>query len=193
MSYYTVYDKSWQSGKRRLNPSCPFHSGCELVKAQLKIRIRPPPQQRNSCHPILAVDRLPGAGMLLGWQNSRRRGQLRSGHCSTNGARRHAHLRIIANPLRLPHIAPGHYVDLAVVLSKPHWGRDANSGLAKCCQGNIFLILNGWGNLAWHRLHSKMAGRKSRCLATFSRPTLSPLVHNLPAPIAPVPSSVLQA
>src|ERR1022692_2260603 len=131
--------------------------------------------------------------MLFWRQNTRLRIKLRSSHGSPHRAWRDAHLRIIANPLGLPHVAASHHIEPAAFFSKPHGSRDAHSGLAKRCQGNIFPTLNGRGNLARHKLHSKIAGQKgerSGPLPIFARARLA---RNLTEPIAPVMSYVLQA
>ncbi len=158
--------------------------------------------------------------MLRCRQNARRRGKLRSGHSSAHRARCHPHPRIIANPFRLPHVASRHHVELAAFFSKPYRSGDARSGFAKRCQGNILLTLNGSGNRTWHsfyfrsstpqyvappsrrlsrgRLAPECEGKmpalpQSNTRRHYSGPPLSSLVRNLPAPIAPVPSYVLQA
>jgi len=88
--------------------------------------------------------------MVRGRQDSRRRGELRAGHLSANGARGYLHLRIIANPLGLSHIAARHHIEMAVVLAEPDGRGNRDSGLAKCREGDVFLIVNGGWNLAGH-------------------------------------------
>ena len=139
-----------------------------ISETQLKIRIRPPPQKRNPRRPILPVDRLPRPRMILPRQNPRRRCELRTRNFSANGAWGHARPRIVPNPLRLPHVAARHHVKFPIFLAKPHGSSDSHAGFAKRCQGNIFLTLNCWGDLARHRLHSKLAERKSRPSNPFS-------------------------
>ena len=165
----------------------------DLVKAQFEISIGPPPHKRNPRHPILAVDRLASPDVFLRRQNARSRGMRFSSHRSTDRAGRNAHLGIIANPLGLPHIAARHDVEFSIFFSKPDRGCDPSSGLAKSCKRDIFLTLNGGGNLAWHAFNSKRATRKSQSRLRACWLDLSSLVRNPASPIAPVAPSVLQA
>ena len=66
----------------------------------------------------------PRVRVLFWRQNARRRRELRTGYLSANRAGRHAHLRIVANPLGLPYVTPRHNVELAVIFSKPNWSGD---------------------------------------------------------------------
>ena len=91
--------------------------------------------------------------MLLRWQNACLRGELRSRHGSTHGAGRHTHLRIVADPFGLPHVAARHHVEFVAILSKPHGSSDSSTGLAKGGQGNMLLALDGRRNRVWHKLH----------------------------------------
>src|SRR6202790_2940730 len=94
--------------------------------------------------------------MLLRRQNARVGGKLRAGHGSAYCAWGHAHLWIVANPLRLTHIAASHYVKSSVFFPKPDGRGHARAGLAERCKGNIFLTLDGGGNLTGHRPYLKM-------------------------------------
>ena len=124
--------------------------GVSLAKTQFQIGIRPSPDERDPGHPIFAVDGFPRMIVLFRRQNACLRIKFGASHSSTNRARRDPYLRIVANPFRLAHVAAGHYVEFAAIFSKPHWRGDAGSGLAKCGQRNIFLIVNGGRNLTWH-------------------------------------------
>jgi hypothetical protein len=122
-----------------------------LAKTDLDISIGSPPHQRKPRQPILAIDRLPCPSLFFAWQNPRRRGEFRTSDFSSNRAQRNSYLRVIPNPLRLPHVTARHHIELAVFFSKPHRSCDTHSGFAKRCQGNIILTLNGRRNLAWHK------------------------------------------
>src|ERR1700730_5041723 len=188
MSYFQQYDRLVLFAReRRLSHVASLPR--DLVKAKFEISIGPPPHKRNPCHPVLAVDRLASPDMFFRRQNARRRGRSRSSDPSTDGARRHLHPRIVANPFCLPHIAAGHHVELTVFLSEPYRSRDANSGLAQSCKRNIFPTLNGGGNLARHALHSKRPTGKSQSRLDPWRLALSSVVRNRAPPIAPVLSS----
>jgi len=126
-----------------------------LFKTDFYVGVRSRPDQREPRHPILAVDRLARPGVLFWRKDASCRGKFRSSHLSSNRAGCHAHLRIIADPLRLSHVAARHHIELAVVLAKPHRRRDCRAGLAKRCQGNIFLGLNGRRDRAGHKTYSK--------------------------------------
>jgi hypothetical protein len=125
------------------------------LETQLDVRIRSRPHQRNPRHPVLAVDRLSRPRMLLRRQDLRRCCELRAGDFSAYRTRRHAHLRIVADPLRLPHVAASHHVELAVLFTKPHRSGDAHAVLAKCRQRNVFLIVDRLWYLARHTLHPR--------------------------------------
>lgn len=150
-----------------------------LTKTQFQICIRPSPDERNTRHPIFAVDCLPRSGVLLRRQDACLGVKLRASHGSANRAGCDPDLRIVANPLCLPHVAPCHYEELAFVFAKPHWSGDAGSYLAKRGQRNIFLAVNGRGNLARHAFYLSPRGPR--------------LDRNVTAPIAPIGLSVLQA
>jgi hypothetical protein len=142
-----------------------------LRKADFNIGIRARPYKRKACCPILAVDSFARPGVLLRRQNASYRRKLRSSHFPANGARRHAHLWIIANPLCLPHVTARHHVKFPVFLAKPHRRSDSRGGFAKRREGNIFLTLNGCGNWTGHttyfrRWHGLVApaNAKARCL-----------------------------
>jgi hypothetical protein len=163
------------------------------LKGQLEISVGPSPYEWKARHPVLAIDRLPRSSMLRWLQNAGLRVKLRSSHLSPNRARRHAYLWIIANPLGLSQIAACHHIELAAFFPKPHGSSDARSGLTKRCERNVFLTLDRGGNLAWHKVHSKMPQNKSPRQDQFLVQTLSSLVRDSSRQIAPVAPYVLQA
>src|SRR5690349_16437760 len=94
------------------------------AEADFDVRIRARPDQRDTRHPVFAVERLAGARVFFGRQNPRGGCELRPRDLSTDRAGRDSHLVIIAKAFGLPHIAAGHHVELATVLPKPHWSWD---------------------------------------------------------------------
>ena len=125
--------------------------GLASAEADFDVRIRARPDQRDTRHPIFAVERLAGALVFFGRQNPRGGCKLRARDLSTERAGRDSHLGIIAQALRLSHIAASHHVELATVLPKPHWSWDAGAILAERGERDIFLILDRCGDLAWHK------------------------------------------
>ncbi len=175
MSYVNQYD-NYQNcvirGKKR-GPAL-FGGSSE---AQLNIRIRPPPHERNPHHPIFPTERAPRPAVFLHWQNPRGRSKRSSRHRPTHRARRHPHLGIVPNPLGLPHIAARHHVKLARVLAKPNRRGNPHSSLAKRGQRNIFLTLKRRGNLARHGSILEERSRKVFVQVPFRHHPLSSLVR----------------
>ena len=151
--------------------SCPSWFKIQMAATQS-------PYPRNPRHPILTVDGLTRPGVFLRRQNACRGRNLCSRHLATDRAGRDPHLRIIPNPFRLSHIAARHYVDLAAFLSKPHRSGDPHSCLAKRCQRNVILTLNGGGNLTRHE--TILEWPRKNCSARSPFP-LSSLVRDRPA------------
>ena|SRR5258708_11001330 len=95
-----------------------------LLKAQFQIGVRIPPDKWQASHPIFSVDGFTRVSVFLRRKNPCRGGKLGAGHFAADAAGSEAHLRVVANTLRLAHIAARHYVELVAVFSKPNWRRD---------------------------------------------------------------------
>src|SRR5579864_8036567 len=100
-------------------------------ESQFQISVGPPPQKRDSCRPILAVDSLSGRLMLCRRKNTRRRCELRSCYLAPNRASCHPYLRITTDALVLARKRAGHHIEFVPVFSEPHRGWDSGSVLAK--------------------------------------------------------------
>jgi len=110
-----------------------------LRKIYLQIRICPAPDQRQPGCPILPVNSPPRAGVFFRRQNARRCREFRPNHLSPHRAGSNRHLGIVANALRLAHIAARHHVQLVTVFPEPYWRRDLCPVLAERGEGDVFL------------------------------------------------------
>jgi hypothetical protein len=72
------------------------------------------------------------------------------GHFPSHGAGSNEHLRVIANALRLAHIAARHDVQFVAIFSEPHRRSNLFATLAKSGEGDIFLAPNGGWDFPGH-------------------------------------------
>jgi hypothetical protein len=161
-----------------------------LLEADFDERIGPREGLRNPSHPVFAGEGLARPREVLFRKQARGCGKIWSSDFSANRAGRYTHLRIIADPLGLAHLAEGHHVELAVFLSEPYRGCNFDSSLAKSGQRNIFLRAEGGGNLVRHRVILEAAGWNVAASRVRSACGIAPLSARRIATLRP---SVLQA
>jgi hypothetical protein len=131
-----------------------------LRKTYLQERIRPTtPGRRQPGQPIFPVDGLPRAGMFLRRQNTRQRRHLRPSQFPPDSAGSNCHLWIVANTLRLAHIAAGHHVKLVAVFAEPYGRCDFRPTLAERAERDVFLAADFCGDRFRHRIHCKGSAR----------------------------------
>lgn len=82
--------------------------------------------------------------VFFGREDAGRGCELCSRNFSPNGAGGNFHLGVVADALRLSHVAAGHDVKLVAVFSEPYGRGDASTRLAERGQRNIFLSCD-WG------------------------------------------------
>lgn len=121
-----------------------------LWEAYFQKSICPAEGRRQPGHQVLAVDGLSRVGLLFLGQDARQCRNIGPGHFSPDRAGSHRHLRIVANTLRLAHLAEGHHVKLVAVLAKPYRCRDLCPILAECAKRNVFLIVDCGGDWLSH-------------------------------------------
>src|SRR6202044_126676 len=84
------------------------------------------------------------------WQDSRRSRRLRPGNLPTYRAGRNRDLRIVANALRLTHIAACHHVQLFTIFSEPNRSCHLRPALAKRRERDVFSAANCKRNCPGH-------------------------------------------
>ena len=165
-----------------------------LRKVDLQIRIRPAPEQRQPGCPILSVNGLPRAGMFFRRQNARRCREFRPNHFPPHARGSDRNLGIVANALRLAHIAARHHVQLVTVFPEPYWGRDLCPVLAERGERHVFLAADRGRHCFGHAdivvLQPDSVGRwdfilSQAFLATQSCEAIAPLAR-FPAPLSHV-------
>jgi hypothetical protein len=82
--------------------------------------------------------------VFFGRQDAGCRCELLPRNLSPDRAGCNFHLGIVADALRLSHVAAGHDVELVAVFSEPYWRGDANSCLSKRGERDVFLSCD-WG------------------------------------------------
>jgi hypothetical protein len=163
-----------------------------LRKSDLQISIGPAPNQRQARHPIFSVNGLARVSMFFRRQNPGQRCVFRSSHFSADGARRDAHLRVVANTLCLAHIAARHDVELVAIFSEPHRRSNRFAALAKGGEGDIFLAPNGGWDFPGHG--NILTLTTSLCAQSPRDPIrLARLVRRDASAFDPALSSVLKA
>src|SRR5205085_12420764 len=101
--------------------------------------VGPSPNQRQAGGPIFSVDSGAHGDKIRLRQNACARGELRPGYFSTNRTRCHADFLIVADPLELPQVSSGHYIEEVIGLAKPDGSRHRCPALSECSQANVFL------------------------------------------------------
>ncbi len=117
-------------------------------------------RRRQPGQPIFPVDGLPRAGMFLRRQNTRQRRHLRPSQFPPDSAGSNCHLWIVANTLRLAHIAAGHHVKLVAVFAEPYGRCDFRPTLAERAERDVFLAADFCGDRFRHRIHCKGSARR---------------------------------
>ena len=92
--------------------------------------------------------------MSFRWKDVGYRWIFCAGHFPSHGAGSNEHLRVIANALRLAHIAARHHVQLVAIFSEPYRSSNRFAALAKGGEGDIFLAPNGGRDFPGHGKHS---------------------------------------
>src|SRR5580700_884380 len=104
-----------------ITDACPFGPWTGVLgEAYLQESIRLAKRRCQSGQQILTVDGLPRVRLFLKRQNSRHGRRLRPRDFAAHGAGSNRHPRIVANALRLAHIAARHHVELVAFFAKPH-------------------------------------------------------------------------
>jgi hypothetical protein len=134
------------------SPCRPDRSDCGtlLRKANLQKHIRPTKRRSQSRQQIFPVDGLPRMSLFFHWQDSRRSRRLRPGNLPTYRAGRNRDLRIVANALRLTHIAACHHVQLFTIFSEPNRSCHLRPALAKRRERDVFSAANCKRNCPGH-------------------------------------------
>jgi hypothetical protein len=131
-----------------------------LAEAYLHKGIGARERRREPCHQILSVDDLAGLLVVFERQQACPRGKFGSGDLAAHRAGRNFHLRVVANALDLPRLADGHDIEFSVVFPEPHGRGDGDSGLAKCGQRYVFLIMNCGRDFVCHSAILRVCIRK---------------------------------
>jgi hypothetical protein len=122
-----------------------------LRKSDLDVRVRSTPDQRQTRHPILSVNRLPRVRMFFVGQYTCQGRGLRPGHSSANCAGSDPNLLVVAQAFHLSHIAARHHIKLVGVLPEPDRRRNRRPILPKGGERHVFLVVNCGRDLARHR------------------------------------------
>jgi hypothetical protein len=142
---------------------------CEAVNLDEDILLAP--EKRNSCQPILLLNRLVSERPVFGRKYARFAGKLWTGDLASDSARSDSHLGIIPHAFVFPRVAARHHVELFVLFSKPHRRRYSCTALAEGGQADVFLAMN------FSRDRHEDIVREVNRRASFARPKSS----NFPA------------